>query len=155
AVRNGITNINLIFVGQRLVIPGGGGTVPTPPPGSTPPAGTPVPPPTGGGLTGFQLGGHVGGFSAPDQMRSAGMTWAKIQIRWNQGDSANIAQGAIDSAKSRGFKVLLGVAGDKNQLASNPTQYYQDFANFLGGVAALGPDAIEVWNEPNIDREWP
>jgi hypothetical protein len=22
-------------------------------------------------------------------------------------------------------------------------------------VAALGPDAIEVWNEPNIDREWP
>ncbi len=155
AVRNGITNINLIFVGQRLVIPGGGGTVPTPPPGSTPVPGTPVPPPTGGGLTGFQLGGHVGPFSAEEQMRSAGMTWAKIQIRWNQGDAASIAQGAIDSAKGRGFKVLLGIAGDKNQLASNPTQYYQDFANFLGSVAALGPDAIEVWNEPNIDREWP
>ncbi len=26
---------------------------------------------------------------------------------------------------------------------------------FLGGVAALGPDAIEIWNEQNIDREWP
>jgi hypothetical protein len=25
----------------------------------------------------------------------------------------------------------------------------------VGGVAALGPDAIEVWNEPNLDREWP
>ncbi|MBC8098470.1 MAG: hypothetical protein H7Y11_03430 [Armatimonadetes bacterium] len=50
---------------------------------------------------------------------------------------------------------MLGIAGDKNQLAANPTQYYQDFARFLGDVAALGPDAIEVWNEPNIDREWP
>jgi hypothetical protein len=29
-----------------------------------------------------------------------------------------------------------------------------DFAAFLADVAALGPDAIEVWNEPNIDREW-
>ncbi|HEX2621435.1 MAG TPA: hypothetical protein VHL11_14855, partial [Phototrophicaceae bacterium] len=61
----------------------------------------------------------------------------------------------IDAARSRGFKILLGIAGDKNQLANNPAQYYQDFANFLGGVAQLGPDAIEVWNEPNIDREWP
>jgi hypothetical protein len=29
------------------------------------------------------------------------------------------------------------------------------FASFLGGVAGMGPDAIEVWNEPNLDREWP
>jgi hypothetical protein len=29
------------------------------------------------------------------------------------------------------------------------------FAGFLGGVARLGPDAIEVWNEENLDREWP
>lgn len=148
AAANGIVNINRIFVGQRLVIPGGGVVVPPP--------GTPVsPPPPTSGLSGFQLGGHVAGFSYPDQMRSAGMTWAKIQVRWNRGDGANIAQGAIDAARSRGFRILLGVVGDKNQLAENPTQYYQDFANFLGEVARLGPDAIEVWNEPNIDREWP
>jgi hypothetical protein len=29
------------------------------------------------------------------------------------------------------------------------------YAAFLGQVAALGPDAIEVWNEMNLDREWP
>ncbi|MFN8530999.1 MAG: hypothetical protein U0670_20535, partial [Anaerolineae bacterium] len=29
------------------------------------------------------------------------------------------------------------------------------YASFVGGVAAAGADAIEVWNEPNIDREWP
>ncbi|MCA9907336.1 MAG: hypothetical protein KC519_01715, partial [Anaerolineae bacterium] len=27
--------------------------------------------------------------------------------------------------------------------------------NFLAGVASLNPDGIEVWNEPNIDRQWP
>jgi hypothetical protein len=27
--------------------------------------------------------------------------------------------------------------------------------NYFRSVAALGPDAIEVWNEQNIDREWP
>jgi len=147
ATRNGIANPNLIFPGQVLIIPGGGGTtVPTPAPGVTP-----QPPPSGG----FELGGQVFSFSYPDQMRGAGMNWAKSQINWNQGDPASIAQGAIDAAHSRGFKILLSIKGNVAQLAANPTQYYQNFANFLGGVAALGPEAIEVWNEQNIDREWP
>jgi hypothetical protein len=88
-------------------------------------------------------------------MKGAGMTWAKSQIRWDGSAPASTAQGAIDAAHSNGFKSLLSIVGDKNQLAANPTQYYQNFANFLAGVAALGPDAIEVWNEPNIDAEWP
>ncbi|NOG50379.1 MAG: hypothetical protein HND48_13835 [Chloroflexi bacterium] len=33
--------------------------------------------------------------------------------------------------------------------------YINAFAAYMGEVAALGPDAIQVWNEPNIDREWP
>src|SRR5262245_21529301 len=37
AAANGITNVNLIFAGQTLIIPGPGGPVPTPIPG------TPVP----------------------------------------------------------------------------------------------------------------
>jgi hypothetical protein len=32
---------------------------------------------------------------------------------------------------------------------------FNSYANFVGGVAGLGPDAIEVWNEQNIDFEWP
>lgn len=145
---NGIANPNLIFPGQVLRITGGGTTPPptTPVPGVTPP-----PPPSGG----FELGGQVFSFSFPDQMRGAGMNWAKSQIIWNQGDPASIVQGAIDAAHSRGFKVLLSIKGNPAQIAANPTQYFQNFANFLGGVAALGPEAIEVWNEQNIDREWP
>jgi len=147
AQRNNIANPNLIFPGQVLIISGGTGPVPTP--------GGPVPtsyPPISGG---FELGGHVFSFSYPAQMRAAGMTWAKTQIRWDGSAPASIAKGAIDAARSNGFKVLLSIVGDRGQLAANPTQYYQNFANFLAGVAALNPDAIEVWNEQNIDREWP
>jgi LysM repeat protein len=146
ASRNNIANPNLIYPGQVLTISGGTGTVPTPAPGTPPPV------PVSGG---FEIGGHVFSFSYPAQMKGAGMTWAKSQIRWNGSDPAGSAQGAIDAAHSNGFKSLLSIVGDPNQLAANPTQYYQNFANFLGGVAALGPDAIEVWNEPNINAEWP
>lgn len=160
AQANGITNINLIFVGQTLRIPTGGVViVPTQPGQPQPTQPGPIPtqpgPVTGPGLTGFVLGGQITGYSFTDQMRSASMTWVKQQIRWNRGDPASITQGAIQAARDRGFKILLSVVGSKDQFGSNPAQYYQEFANFLGGVAALGPDAIEVWNEPNIDREWP
>ena len=149
AQANGIVNPNLIFVGQVLVIPTGG-SVPQP----TAIRGQPtVPPPNPG--TGFELGGQTFNFAHPNEMRQSGMRWAKIQVRYNLGNPPSIAQGAIDTAHSQGFKVLLSVLGDPGQLGANPSAYYSQFASFLGGVAALGPDAIEVWNEQNIDREWP
>jgi hypothetical protein len=33
--------------------------------------------------------------------------------------------------------------------------YQDEFAKWTAQLAAAGMDAIEVWNEPNIDREWP
>jgi hypothetical protein len=51
--------------------------------------------------------------------------------------------------------VLIAVVGSPNELGSGGTAYMDQFAQFLGGVAGQGPDAIEVWDEPNIDREWP
>ncbi len=158
AATNGIVNPNLIFVGQRLtIIPGGGvGPVPTtPPPGATtPPPGPTVPPPPPP-VGGFELGGQVFGFGNSQQMRQAGMTWAKVQVRYNLGDPPSIVQGAINEARTNGFRVMLSVVGSPEQLRANPGQYFAQFAQFLGGVAQLGPEAIEVWNEQNIDREWP
>jgi len=151
---NNIVNPNLIYVGQVLVIPGAGAVPqPTPIPGqpTVAPQPTSAPPVTGG----FELGGHVDSFAYPDLMRQAGMTWAKRQIRYNLGDSPDIAAGAINQAHSQGFRILLGIVGDPAQLGANPTGYMDQFAGFLAGVAALGPDAIEVWNEQNLDREWP
>jgi len=148
---NGITNPNLIFPGQQLTIPSGGVVVPPSDPNP------PVQPPPGNVNTGFELGGHVDSFAYPDQMRGAGMTLAKRQVRYNQGDAPGVVQGLIDQANANGFRLLLGVVGEPGQLAANRGQYIQDYANFVGGVAALLPagSGIEVWNEPNLDREWP
>ncbi len=155
AQRNGIANPNRIFPGQVLIIPGttgGPGPQPTePPPPPTEPPG-PTPPP----MTGeFELGGQVISFAYPEAMRGAGMRWVKRQYVWNQGDAVSDVQNLIVNAQSQDFKILLSIKGNPAQLAANPSAYYQNFANFLGQVAQLGPDAIEVWNEQNVDREWP
>jgi len=51
--------------------------------------------------------------------------------------------------------VLLSIKGDKDELDELDEEYYPLFADFVGRIAALGPDAIQVWNEQNLDREWP
>lgn len=145
---------------------------PTPTPTATPRpvAAAPVSAPSGGGAAAvapgagsiiggsFEYGGHVtnpNSDRAAGAMRSAGMTWMKIQHRYTPGMSPSSVAQNIADAKARGFKILIGVVGYPNDLAQGGEGYVQGFAQFLGGVAALGPDAIEVWNEPNIDREWP
>lgn len=155
ASANNIANPNLIFVGQQLVIPGTSGGDDGGSDGGDDGGddGGTVPPPTTGG--GFELGGHVFAFNMPQLMKDTGMTWAKRQLVWDGSAGPDVAKAMIDDAHAKGFKILLSVVGNPGQIAANPTQYYQNFANFLGGVAALGADGIEVWNEPNIDREWP
>ncbi|HLA42755.1 MAG TPA: hypothetical protein VJZ27_04940 [Aggregatilineales bacterium] len=103
---------------------------------------------------GFELGGHISSFGSGDVARSAGMNWVKKQVRWNRGEGTGAAAGIINSAHGAGFKVMLGIVGYRDQMGDFDA-YSNEFAAYLGQVAALGPDAIEVWNEPNIDREWP
>jgi hypothetical protein len=106
-------------------------------------------------VSGFSYGGHVAGFSdnAANWMRSAGMTWVKHQWRYSPGQDPGAAAGLINNAHARGFRILLGVVGHVQDV--NAPGYFDQFAGFLGGLAGLGTDAIEVWNEQNIDREWP
>jgi uncharacterized protein YraI len=106
-------------------------------------------------VRGFSYGGHIVGFSGPtvNAMRQAGMTWVKKQVRYNQGDNPGGAIGLINQAHGLGFRVVLGVVGAPNQV-NNPG-YDDAYAGFVAGLAAAGADAIEIWNEPNLDREWP
>jgi spore germination protein YaaH len=115
--------------------------------------------PAAGSIVGgsFEYGGHVTSAQtgARDAMRRAGMNWMKVQLRYFPGMSASDAGQIINDAHGHGFKILLGVVGSPGDLANGGTGYMQDFAGFLASVAGYGPDAIEVWNEPNLDREWP
>ncbi len=103
----------------------------------------------------FAIGAHVFGFAHFAQMQQAGMTWLKLQIRWDGVSAPSAVQPQINSARGGGFKVLLSVVGSITQLASDRPAYIQKYSAYVAGLAQLNPDAIEIWNEPNIDREWP
>lgn len=150
---NGITDPNVLHVGQVLQVPGAP-PPPPPAPAETAPVTTGPTPPSTASAGGFELGGQALSFAHPSHMHNARMTWVKRQVKWH-GEPAGNFQHMIDSAKANGFKVLLSVIGDKNAISGNPAGYYQSFANFVAQLARGGADAIEVWNEMNIDREWP
>ena len=111
-----------------------------------------APPPVAavGNVGNFELGGQAAGMPA-GTMQYAGMTWVKKQHKWGPGDSPEAVAGLINEAHAAGMKILLSIPG---QLFPSSIDF-EAYTNFLGGVAALGPDGIEVWNEMNIDREWP
>ena len=104
----------------------------------------------------FELGGQVLELNSNtiSLTNRAGMTWVKTQVRYSLGQDPSVAAGFINAAHSAGKKALLSVVGDKTQMGDY-NSYISSYASFVGGVAALGADAIEVWNESNIDREWP
>lgn len=108
-----------------------------------------VPAPAPGRRGSFELGGHVANFSLPyaSQMRYAGMNWVKTQIRYPAD-----ASGVIAAAHAAGFKIQVSALGAPEMVAR--PGFEQEVANWVAGMAAAGADAIEVWNEPNIDREW-
>jgi len=107
----------------------------------------PAPAPSGGGS--FELGGHIRdwGFPYADKMHYAGMNWAKVQVRY-----PNDASGIIAASHANGFKIQVSALGPASMVAQGG--FEQKVADWVAGMAASGADAIEVWNEPNINREW-
>lgn len=105
-------------------------------------------------VTGFNFGAHVSGMSGQtiDWMRVAGMNWVKRQVKWYPGNDPAGLRGMIDEAHNAGFRLLVSVVGEPGRVTE--PGYFDQYAAYVGGVAAQGMDAIEVWNEPNIDREW-
>lgn len=125
--------------------------VPTPTPPPTPEGGAPQPvipvvPPVSGG--GFELGGHIRSWNYLAQMSSAGMSWVKVQVHYGQD-----ASGLVSTAHGNGFKIQLSALGSRDMV--NQPNFHADYGAWVAGMAAAGADAIEVWNEPNIDAEWP
>lgn len=105
------------------------------------------------------VGGQVTYFTDDTilKMQNAGLTWVKWQIGFvlNDTNLINVARDRINWGHAAGFNVLLSITGEVSELTELSEDYYPLYADYLGQVAALGVDAIEVWNEENIDREWP
>lgn len=126
---------------------------PAPPP-------TPVPRPSPVNTLPIPVGGHVVTFNPETiaAMQTAGMTWMKWQIPFTVGGDMleQVALDRINFAHANGMRAFISVKGDKNELAGLGAEaYFPLFSEALAKIAALGPEAIQVWNEQNIDREWP
>ena len=82
-------------------------------------------------------------------MIHAGMKWIKFQIHEGDTDAGD----KINRGHDKGFRVLLSVLGDASRVTDET--YYSQYAAYVAHLAASGADAIEIWNEPNIARDWP
>lgn len=107
----------------------------------------------------LEVGGQLVNFDdeALDFMRTAGMTWVKWQIPYTVGDDSilTVVRDRVNWSHANGFRVLLSVKGDKEELGAMGEEYYPIFARRVAQFAEFGPDAIQIWNEMNLDREWP
>ncbi len=116
---------------------------------------------TGGGDVDYMMG----------QVESLGLGWVKQQMRWSdversQGEMDwSFYDWVVEAANKRGIKVMFSIVDapqwlhgyiDENPEGAPPDNL-ADFANFLGLVVDRYQgriQAIEVWNEQNLDREW-
>ncbi len=143
---NNLSDLNVIIAGTTLLIPLPLPPTATPSPTLTPPPLVPVAP------IGFDLAGEVASLAHLDTLRQANMTWAKLRLTWQPGDSTAAAQRIITRLHDAGFRALLEVSGAPND--ANPTQFAADYVTFLGDVAALAPDALEIWSGMNTTSRW-
>jgi hypothetical protein len=98
----------------------------------------------------FEFGVHIFDTSLPhiDLMHRSGMKWVKVQMHYGQE-----AYSFVEKAHNQGFKVLVGALGSKDLVTEN--NFETSFADWVRQLSESGVDGIEIWNEPNIEREWP
>lgn len=104
-------------------------------------------------------------------VQQLGMGWFKMQVRWEnvEPERGVYDWGQLDlvmpSAQRFGMKVLLSVVTAPdwarepgvNLEEHGPPANYDDYVNFVIALLQRYPgqvQAIEVWNEQNLDREW-
>lgn len=105
------------------------------------------------------VGGQLNNFDeeAVERMREAGMTWIKWQIPYSVEDQNLVAntRDRVNWTHEHGFYAFLSFKGDKDELAALGDEYIAQYAEDAAALAALQPAAIQIWNEMNLDREWP
>ncbi len=121
---------------------------------------------------GVQVHGNATVGNPADTMRtineSLGMDWAKMQIQWwlvhpdPDVDQWFFYDGVVDEAHRNGVRLMVSVVGAPawtraDGTENGPPDDYNQYAAFLTEMLERYDgkiDAIEVWNEQNLDREW-
>ncbi|MBX3062469.1 MAG: hypothetical protein KF726_05805 [Anaerolineae bacterium] len=147
-----------------------------------PPIGEPTITPTAGpvlrsDLMGIQIHGNLSDYdwaTALDRAKQLGVKWLKVQVQWReyepaQGQYTEAYRGLVlnlQRAHLQGFRTLINIAKAPGWARPLTTASQEDgppsdpatFASFVGHfVSDVKPefiDAIEIWNEPNLLREW-
>lgn len=108
-----------------------------------------------------------------DLMKDGGFNWIKQAFSWESIEGAgrgrydwSIADQVVTHANDRGLKILARLSLDpdlRGFWAGDPPQNGDAFAEFAGALAARYSckpgatgciQAYQIWNEPNLAREW-
>jgi polysaccharide biosynthesis protein PslG len=97
-----------------------------------------------------------------------GLQWVKMQLKWPVvhpspgADQWFFYDGVIDEAYNHGLNLMVSVVGAPEWTRAlggenGPPDDYAQYITFLNELLDRHPgkiQAIEVWNEQNLDREW-
>jgi hypothetical protein len=134
-----------------------------------PPSPTPLPPVVDKAGWGVQV--HLFGVDVDETLlwaQGTGVDWIKQQVEWN-----NIEQSPdtydwreldqiVEKAHGYGFQLMLSLNHAPSWLRTDPLEYGPphdpaEFGRFMGILASRYNGrvaAYELWNEPNLRREW-
>jgi hypothetical protein len=109
--------------------------------------------------------------NAIGDIHNLGVKWLKVQVSWKQlqpnaageiGEDFRRLEIYLETAFNSGLDILISIAKAPNWARSNQSedgppddpQALVDFLNVF--LREVGPsiDAVEIWNEPNLSREW-
>lgn len=101
-------------------------------------------------------------------VQDLGLGWVKQQVRWEdiEGTRGNYGwsglDAIVDAYNQAGLQVLFSVTAApswarRGKPGDGPPDDYQDLSTFASAMAAHfrgRVQAYEIWNEPNVRREW-
>ena len=99
-------------------------------------------------------------------VQDAGFKWVKQLVSWQDIEGAGKGEydwgnldRIVDQAQQHGLKLVVRVSQDPDRpfWAGNPPENTDHFADFLAAMASRYQgriQAYQVWNEPNLAREW-